>query len=64
MKAGRLSRRKSLTEGVALSLAEFESESRWGLHECTLDVSCHWYEVIRGRKYRCFAFQPMSFYDD
>jgi hypothetical protein len=56
MKAERLSRKKELDRDVALSLAEFESESRWGLHECTLGVSCHWYEVIRGRKYRRFAF--------
>jgi len=37
MKAERLSR-KSLTEGVALSLAEFDLNGD-GLHECTLDVS-------------------------
>jgi hypothetical protein len=37
MKAERLSR-KSLTEGVALSLAEFHFRVD-GLHECTLGVS-------------------------
>ncbi len=37
MKAERLSH-KSLTEGVALSLAEFDLKFD-GIHECTLDVS-------------------------
>ena len=42
MKAERLSRKKSLTEGVALSLAEY-APKLMGLQECTLVVSsCHW----------------------
>jgi hypothetical protein len=42
MKAERLSRKKSLTEGVALSLAEY-APKLMDLQECTLVVSsCHW----------------------
>jgi len=62
MKAERLSRKKSLTEGVALSLAEYAAKLT-DLQECTLGVSsCHWYEIYsRMDKPRRFAFQPMSF---
>lgn len=62
MKAERLSR-KSLTEGVTLSLAEFESES--GSHWVYTSVRWAFHLVIgmnsfKERKYRRLLFQPMS----